>query len=162
MQKAKETQISFIPARSLGALLGLSLERLRQLARQGVIPTANGGAYPLVASVQGYIRFLRDSPGRTDGAGAALADAKRRETELRNSRTAATLIETSAVEHFFVDTLSTLRAETVASIQCLDKRIAPLALAAANRAFNRAEEKVAEAIDNLRNGRDPLDDHDEN
>jgi hypothetical protein len=162
MPKPKETQIGFIPARSLGALLGLSLERLRQLARQGVIPTAIDGHYPLIPSVQGYLRFLRDSPGRTDGAGAALADAKRREVELRNRRTEATLIETADAERFFSDTLAALRAEVCEAMRGLDKRTAPLALAAANRAFNRAEEKAAEAINNMRHGRDPLDDHDEN
>ncbi len=153
-----------VTASDAARLLMVTPRRLRQLAADGHVPAAEKGRYPLVSTVRGYLNFIKQgSKARAaDNAGAALADAKRRETELRNSRTAATLIETSAVEHFFVDTLSTLRAETVASIQCLDKRIAPLALAAANRAFNRAEEKVAEAINNLRHGRDPLDDHDEN
>ncbi len=158
MQKAKETQIGFIPARSLGALLGLSLERLRQLARQGVIPTANGGAYPLVASVQGYIRFLRDNPGRTDGAAAALADAKRREVELRTRRTISSAVETADVEKFFADTLTTLRAEICGSMGHLDAKVAPLVIAAAGAAFGRAEARVAEALSDLRNGRDPLKD----
>jgi len=158
----KQTEPGFIPARSLGALLGLSLERLRQLARQGVIPAAIDGHYPLIPSVQGYLRFLRGSPGRTDGAGAALADAKRREVELRNKRLTSSAVETRDVETFFSDTLSTLRTEVREAMQALDKKTAPLALAAAGAAFDRAKAKVAEAIDNLRNGRDPLDDHDEN
>lgn len=160
MQKAKDTQIGYIPARSLGTLLGLSLERLRQLARQGVIPSAINGHYPLVPSVQGYLNFLTSSPGRTDGASAALADVKRREIELRNSRASATLIETSDVEAFLSDTIETLRTDIIACMKSLDKRTAPLALIAANQAFNRAEAKIAEALENLRDGRDPLKDAD--
>ena len=151
----------YITARRLGILLNLSTERLRQLSRAGAIPAAKNGAYPLVCSVQGYLRFLTVSPGRTAGAATALTDAKRREVELRNNRAAATLIETSSVEAFFADALSALRVEIAASMKSLDTRVAPLALAAANQAFRRAEEKVAEALGNLRGGRDPLKDADD-
>ena len=161
MPKPKETKTGLIPARSLGALLGLSLERLRQLARQGVIPTANGGAYPLVASAQGYIRFLRDGPGRTDGAATALAEAKRREVELRNRRATSSAVETATVEAFLSGTLATLRAEVREAMNALDKKTAPLALAAAAAAFDRAEAKAAEALDSLRRGNDPLKDADD-
>ncbi len=157
----KQTEPGFIPVRSLGALLGLSLERLRQLARQGVIPAAINGHYPLVPSVQGYLNFLTSNPGRTDGASAALADVKRREIDLRNIRAASTLIETSDVEAFLSDTLETLRTDIIACMKSLDKRTAPLALTAANQAFNRAEAKIAEALENLRGGRDPLKDADD-
>lgn len=158
-----ELPTGFVPARRLGILLGLSTERLRQLSKAGTIPTAKSGAYPLVGAVQGYLRFLTSNPGRTDGAAVALADAKRREVELRNSKAAATVIETKTVEAFFCDTLSTLKGEIAASLKNLDKGTAPLALAAASLAFERAEEKVLEALDNLRGGRDPLkDDADEN
>ncbi|WP_141211579.1 hypothetical protein [Brucella grignonensis] len=156
-----EIPSGFIPARRLGILLNLSLERLRQLARQGVIPAAINGAYPLIGSVQGYVRFLTNNPGRTDGAAVALADAKRREIELRNARAAATLIETADLDRFFTDTLSTLRAEVLASMGTLDAKVLPLALAAAGTAFERAEAKVAEAVTKLRNGRDPLEDQDD-
>ncbi|MCM0752937.1 hypothetical protein DEA98_22910 [Brucella pseudogrignonensis] len=151
----------FIPARRLGILLNLSMERLRQLSKAGTIPAAKNGAYPLVGAVQGYLRFLTSNPGRTDGAATALADAKRREIELRNGRAEAKLIETSDVEAFFAHTLSALRVEIAASMKSLDTRVAPLALAAANQAFNRAEAKIAEALNNLRGGRDPLKDDDD-
>lgn len=152
-----------VTASEAARLLMVTPRRLRQLAADGHVPAAEKGRYPLVSTVRGYLNFIKQgSKARAaDNAGAALADAKRREIELRNRRAEAKLIETSDVDAFFADTLSALRVDIAASMKSLDTRVAPLALAAANQAFNRAEARIADALDNLRGGRDPLKDADD-
>jgi hypothetical protein len=48
------------PIETISALLGISTRRIRQLVAAGVIPRTERGRYPLVGSIQGYIRLLRD------------------------------------------------------------------------------------------------------
>src|SRR5690554_4944951 len=47
------------PAEVVSRLLNLTERRLQQLAREGIIPKAAHGKYPLVQCVQGYIRYLQ-------------------------------------------------------------------------------------------------------
>ncbi len=43
----------------ISKLLEISPRRIQQLAKLGYIPKSSRGKYPLVGSVQGYIRYLR-------------------------------------------------------------------------------------------------------
>lgn len=54
-----------ITAEQAARLLMLSDERIRQLSAEGYIPKADRNSYPLVGTVQGYIRFLRDEDRRS-------------------------------------------------------------------------------------------------
>ncbi|CAH1649771.1 hypothetical protein [Chelatococcus asaccharovorans] len=76
-------------------LLGVTGERVRQLVRDGWIPKAGKDRYPLVGSVQGYVRFLQDGERRATKSAAAhsLADARRREIEVKIAREERGLID---------------------------------------------------------------------
>lgn len=52
----------------LSRLLNLTPQRVSQLTKEGVIPKASRGKYPLIQCVQGYIKFLQ---ARVNGASAA-------------------------------------------------------------------------------------------
>lgn len=55
------------PAEMMARLLEVTPRRLNQLANEGRIPRPNNGRYPLVGTVQGYIRFLKSSRRYGDG-----------------------------------------------------------------------------------------------
>ena len=48
------------PVEFFGRLFNLTPRRVQQLASDGVIPKAGHGEYPLLASVQGYVKFLQE------------------------------------------------------------------------------------------------------
>jgi phage terminase Nu1 subunit (DNA packaging protein) len=48
------------PVSTIAKLFDLTERRVQQLAAEGVIPRANKGKYELVASVQNYIKYLRE------------------------------------------------------------------------------------------------------
>ena len=41
-------------------LFNVSERRIQQLAKEGVIPRAGRGKYPLIGTIQGYVKFLQD------------------------------------------------------------------------------------------------------
>jgi hypothetical protein len=49
-------------------LLCITERRLQQLAREGVVPKSSRGKYPLIGSVQGYVRYLQTSGEQAEGA----------------------------------------------------------------------------------------------
>jgi hypothetical protein len=51
----------------IAKLLCITERRLQQLAREGTIPKTSRGKYPLIASVQGYVRFLQTSGAQEEG-----------------------------------------------------------------------------------------------
>ena len=66
------------PVTTIAKLLDLTDRRVQQLANDGVIPRAERGRYDLIATVQGYVRFLRE---RAFGA-VANTDAHTEKTRL--------------------------------------------------------------------------------
>lgn len=72
-------------AAQAAALLDLTERRVQQLAREGVIPKASHGRYPVAGAVRGYIGYLRDEVRRSTetAAGAALKATRQAEIELR-------------------------------------------------------------------------------
>ena len=50
----------------IGELTGLTPRRVQQLAKEGVIPKASRGKYPLDESIQAYIRFLQEKVSHRD------------------------------------------------------------------------------------------------
>lgn len=49
-----------VPVGTLARLFNLTDRRVQQLARDGIIPKATRGKYPLAQSIQGYVRYLQE------------------------------------------------------------------------------------------------------
>lgn len=141
-------------------LLMLSLERLRQLARMGYIPKATKAGYPLVQTVQGYIRFLKDEERRTSKvqAESGLKAARQREVELRIAEREGRVVDMEDVEAFFAFNTSTFRAELegVPAAVTRDLKMREAIEQAIDGAISRFERRYREAGEALRAGRDPL------
>ncbi len=75
-------------------LLMVSDQWIRDLSKKGYIPKPENGVVPLVATVQGYIRWLKDEERRTSKTAAAsrVQDARAQEIELRLAREKKDLI----------------------------------------------------------------------
>ena len=73
-------------ARMIAKLLLISERHVQRLAKEGVIPRAEGGGYPLVGAVQGYIKHLR---AQLEGDG----DFERHRSKLYGLRAALAEIE---------------------------------------------------------------------
>lgn len=156
--KNQNNGAGLIGAGQVARLLGISTQRLRQLASDGFIPKAVKGKYPLVGAVQGYIKFLRDAGSRpTDTAGADLVHAKRREIELRLAEKQARLIETDAAEADIQHMLDVLREEAAEATKGIKTAIQPLVQSAIKSAIDRAEERASDAFAALRSGREPVE-----
>lgn len=92
------------------ALLDLTERRVQQLAREGVIPKASHGRYPVAGAVRGYIGYLREEVRRSTetAAGAALKATRQAEIELRMAERQRELVpadELIAVTQLIVGTL---------------------------------------------------------
>lgn len=74
-----------VPAAQAAHMIMVTTQWLRQLAEQGYIPVAEKGRYPLIAVVQGYIKFLKDDNRRSSKSATAsrMQDAKTAEIEMR-------------------------------------------------------------------------------
>jgi len=55
-----------LPGAALARLLNISLRRIQQLAKEGVLPKSEKGSYALAASVRGYVIYLQQT-GVVDG-----------------------------------------------------------------------------------------------
>lgn len=155
------TQTGMIAAGQAARLLGLTHERLRQLARDGWIPKAIKGKYPLVPTVQGYIRFLKDEERRAarSKADSALKSARRREIELRIADREARLIELSDVDAIAALHVRTYREEleSVPAKATRDPAIRRLIAQALTAAVDRFEARYRQAREAWLAGQDPLD-----
>jgi hypothetical protein len=141
-------------------LLMLTEARLRQLAGQGYFPKAVKGKYPLVAVVQGYIRFLKEEERRTSKvqAESGLKAARQREVELRIAEREGRIVEMDEVEAAFVNIISMFRSELdgLPAAVTRDRGIRAEIEQGLNGAFTRCEARFREAGEALRAGRDPL------
>ncbi len=72
-----------VPVGTLAKLFDLTERRVQQLARDGIIPKATRGQYPLIESVRGYVRFLQE---RAQGEGPGNIKDSIREQQLRRIR----------------------------------------------------------------------------
>ncbi|RWM08952.1 hypothetical protein [Mesorhizobium sp.] len=75
-----------LDTRTIARLIDVTPRRLQQLAHGGWIEPAGRGQWPLVPTVQGYLRFLRSRIGAEKPSAAALHDAKAQEIEQRLRR----------------------------------------------------------------------------
>jgi hypothetical protein len=150
-----------ISAGEAAELLDLTHERLRQLARDGWIPKAVKGKYPLEATVQGYIQFLTDESRRSaqSKADAELKAAKTREIELRIADRESRLIDLCDVDALVARHISIYRTElaSVPSEATRNPEMRRLIADALTAAVSRFEDRYRVAREAMRAGRDPLD-----
>ncbi len=108
-----EKRANLITVDQAAALLTITPTYLRQLCRDGRIPRPARGMVPLVACVQGYIRWLKDEERRTSktAEAAAVHRARAREIELRIAREQGQLVELADAEAIFSDVMGTWRTE---------------------------------------------------
>jgi phage terminase Nu1 subunit (DNA packaging protein) len=65
------------PASTLAKLFHLTERRVQQLAKEGILTKVQSGKYDLVASVQGYVKYLQErAAGRMDGSYADTSDIR--------------------------------------------------------------------------------------
>lgn len=83
-----------VPLAEMAELLGISAERIRQLAKLGYIAQTVRGKVPLGAAVRGYIKSLRDDIKRNSGteSAARLQDERARMLALKREQLEGSLI----------------------------------------------------------------------
>ena len=119
----------------LGALLGLSERRVRELRDQGVIPCEPGGKYRLGDAIPAYCAHIRPAAGKSAAGGSDAAedlDANRaRESRLRgdklelvNAQLRAELVPAEEMEAAIGQAFDAVRGKVLA----LPSRAAPLLL----------------------------------
>jgi len=154
-----QNQPGTITVAQASKLLMISPRRLRQLAADGHIPPAVRGRYPLAATVQGYLSFLKESIERSAAnENAGLASAKAKEIRLRLAQREAQLIDTIDVEAFHKLSSDLYRRETAglgASVS-RDPIVANLIDRQLASALDRFDARFAEALPKLKRRADPL------
>lgn len=121
-------------AGTVAKLLDISPRRLQQLHKEGVIPKGSRGKYPLVASVQGYIHYLRERHVSTDSSEkldyrrerALHTRAQRIKTELEVEVFKGRLVEKDVVELDWINHTLSMRSKLLA----LAPKLATQAMAA--------------------------------
>lgn len=159
-KKEAPPQTGMITASQASKLLMVTPQWLRQLAAKDYIPKAVNGQYPLVAAVQGYIRWLKDEDRRSSKvqAESGLKAARQREVELRIAEKEGRVVDMEDVEAFFAFNAATFRAELegVPASVTRDLKLREAIEQALNGAISRYERRFREAGEALRAGRDPL------
>jgi len=164
---APKSQPNIVSAAYLAGVLAtppFSDRWLRKLADEGYLAKAGRGQYDLAASVQGYIRFVRETEVKA-GADASTSreafEAERaRKLKLENDQAEAQLIET-ALAIAAVDAVVGVYQSEVHSIPArLTSDIAQRRAweTEIDRVSNGINERCRKAVANLEAGRNPLDD----
>lgn len=110
------------PAGVIAQLLGITTRRLQQLADGGFVPRSGRGQYPLIGSVQGYIRYLKEHSKESNRSSEhqRLARANAVKVEMENYRRAGEYI---LREHVY-ELLTTLNAALVGAQEGIPGRTA--------------------------------------
>ena len=137
-------------------LLKMTGERVRQLSRDGWIPKAARGLYPLVGSVQGYIDFLRDEARRSNQNAPAnrARDARAREIELRIAEREGRLMPTEEALAVMDEIVALCRTEfqTIAARSTQDVGQRREIEKQANESLQRISDKLAARGGDVRAG----------
>ena len=118
----------------LATLLDLSAHRITELAKLRIIPKPTDAGYDLVASVKGYITFLRSTHGTLSDERARLTKAQATLAEVKLRVQEGTLIEALQVER---DAFRVARVVRDAMLSIPD-RLAALVTAETDQANNHA------------------------
>jgi phage terminase Nu1 subunit (DNA packaging protein) len=108
-----------VSAEELGRLLDLTPARLAILANEGRMPKNRHGRYPLTASVQAYVRYLRERAG--DGGERSLSKQRARLTrskadiaEMEHARLTGELIPKNEIMAMCTTVATTIRTRMLA------------------------------------------------
>jgi phage terminase Nu1 subunit (DNA packaging protein) len=128
-----------VSASTLAGLFGITVARIGQLVADGVITKTDVGRYDLLASVRGYVSYLRtkknnqwssaaSEPGGGDGEDyeaqrTRLTKAKADLAEMQAGIMRGTVHEAAAVEHVWVDHLMSCRARLLGVANRLAPRL---------------------------------------
>lgn len=122
------------PASFYARLFDLSERRIQQMAKDGIIPKAGRGKYPLLGTVQGYVKFLQERALKAEGEEtetfnvadekAKLIQAKRIGQDLQNEKLKGNLFPLIAGEYLFSRIASEIAA-VLDSLPAKIKRVAP-------------------------------------
>jgi hypothetical protein len=155
MSEEKQTA-GMLTVRQAAQLLKMTTERVRQLSRDGWIPKAARGAYPLVASVHGYIEFLRDEARRSNQNIPAnrARDARAREIELRIAEREGHLIPTDEALAVMDEIVALCRTElqTIAARSSSDVATRREIEKQSNESLRRISDKLASRSSDVRAG----------
>ncbi len=109
------TNSTHCSAATLGKLLDLTERRIRQLAREDIIPKVKSGQYDMVGGIRGYLKHMRSSESRTlpdyQQQKARHSRLKSDLLELRLAREKKQLISAKAVDDAWCDI--TIRAREI-------------------------------------------------
>lgn len=70
----------YVPPETIAGLLNITPRRVHQLAKEGVIPAPDAGAYHIWGSIQGYVKFLQQRRGNQQ------ADSQQEATRLTKAK----------------------------------------------------------------------------
>ncbi len=142
-----------VSVEKLARTLDLSARQIQNLAADGIIPKGNRGEYPLIRSIHGYIRYLKNEKG-----GGNLADAFNRAktrdmnakahlNEMKLRRQRGELIAASEVRHTW-QTITELFRDRLLT---MPDRLAPRIMGARSRQDAKAliQEEIRQTLETL-------------
>ncbi|MBX9757360.1 MAG: hypothetical protein K2Y29_01190 [Beijerinckiaceae bacterium] len=147
-----------VPGDVVASFLGVSLERVRQLAEEGVIPREGKGKFPLRPCVVAYCNWTRDESRKANKSAASsrVQDRRTRLLDLQIAREENRLIETDEALAVVDEIVATFKGE----LQGLPSRVTKDAALRAtieheiDRICDTAANLLAERGDALREGGD--------
>lgn len=159
-----QTGPEVVSSARLSAVLGVGDRWLRELAEKGFLIKVGRAQYALEPSVQGYVRFIRETEvkGAQDAATSreAFESERARKLKLENDQAEAKLVDTQlaisavdAVVGVFLSEVHSIPARVTQDIALRRKWEQDI-----NRVIDGINERCRKAVSNLAAGRDPLDD----
>lgn len=142
-----------VPVATIAGLLCITERRVQQLAKEGVIPKDERGQYSLVASVQGYIRYLQDDAraGKSNDEmylhKTRSANAKATIAEMKARQMAGALIPASDIGRAWAEMVGHMRAKLLA----LPNKLAPqlVGVSTLNEIQTALKKQICEALQEL-------------
>lgn len=145
-----------VPAAQAAQIIMVTPQWLRQLAAQGYIPAAEKGRYPLIAVIQGYIKFLKDDDRRSSKSATAsrMQDAKTAEIEMRLAEKRRELIPVDDAQAAIDVIVGKVRAEFsgLPARATRDMTLRRVLEAETNASLNRVADAVAASAEYFEKG----------
>lgn len=150
------TPAGSVSAQQLAALLMISTGRVRQLANEGVIQKAGRDAYPLIAGIRGYLRWLDDEArlSKQVQARARVAEARATEIDMRIKHKMRGLITATDHREVIAELVRTVRGELVKLPNNLPKIVRDTARAEIERSMSVIAKAAADAQKSVDLGED--------
>jgi hypothetical protein len=101
--------MNHLPLETIAGLLLATAEEITALTRAGRLPAPSEAGYPLVPTVQAYIRHLRGTA--PDAQRARLAAAKAEAQELQNRKHAGEMLDLATVRGLLEATIDLVKRE---------------------------------------------------